>query len=141
MELAAYVLWKKSFKKDEPRESGEFEAAWDALVLDDKAQWVPDNPRDVLLSEPQWATLLAKCGKEYNPQLVAVDCDESDAVVEHADSCKGMDLTETPLQPLCDLQHAPIDQQEETGHITADEASLASSVKDEPQDSTEAPQA
>eukprot|EP00928_Gymnodinium_smaydae_P035330 TRINITY_DN24883_c0_g1_i1.p1 TRINITY_DN24883_c0_g1~~TRINITY_DN24883_c0_g1_i1.p1 ORF type:complete len:661 (-),score=131.49 TRINITY_DN24883_c0_g1_i1:184-2037(-) len=63
MELSAYVSWQRVQAQ---RAGGagtaaptEFEAAWDNLDCDDKAEWVPEDPRAVLSMDPAWAPLLA----------------------------------------------------------------------------------
>eukprot|EP00747_Dinoflagellata_sp_TGD_P144491 gnl/TRDRNA2_/TRDRNA2_176503_c2_seq12.p1 gnl/TRDRNA2_/TRDRNA2_176503_c2~~gnl/TRDRNA2_/TRDRNA2_176503_c2_seq12.p1 ORF type:complete len:630 (+),score=125.94 gnl/TRDRNA2_/TRDRNA2_176503_c2_seq12:136-2025(+) len=63
MELSAYVGWKNDQAAKAPQGGAvptEFEAGWDMLDCDDKAEWVPDDPRAVLEADGgRWAPLLA----------------------------------------------------------------------------------
>lgn len=58
MELSAYVNWRS--KQDGPNldTATEFEAAWDILDGDDKATWLPEDPRAFLAADAMWAPLL-----------------------------------------------------------------------------------
>ena len=51
MELSAYVCWGNHWGFID-------EAAWHALHCDDKAQWVPEDHRAVLMADAIWAPLL-----------------------------------------------------------------------------------
>ncbi|CAE8661741.1 unnamed protein product [Polarella glacialis] len=62
LELSAYVCWRQSQaarQNSDAPPATEFEAAWDILDCDDKAEWVPEDPRAVLAADGQWAPLLA----------------------------------------------------------------------------------
>ena len=49
MELAAYMLWQNSHSENK--------GDWDLLDSDTKADWVPDDPRTVITSDPLFAPL------------------------------------------------------------------------------------
>jgi len=73
MELSAYVCWRRAqaSRINCGETPIEFEAAWDLLDCDDKAEWVPEDPRAVLASDDLWAPLLADgppaCGSTRQP--------------------------------------------------------------------------
>ena len=48
-ELAAYILWQNSHSENK--------GDWDLLDSDTKADWVPDDPRTVITSDPLFAPL------------------------------------------------------------------------------------
>ena len=58
-ELSAYVRWRRA---NCAKRSGEtpmqFEFAWHVLDRDDKARWVPEDHRAVLMADAIWAPLL-----------------------------------------------------------------------------------
>ena len=60
LELAAYVTWRRMYEKQASSFDGpiQFDTAWDALDCDEKAEWIPEDPRAVLLSDGKWAALL-----------------------------------------------------------------------------------
>ena len=51
MELSAYVCWRNHWGFID-------EAAWHALHCDDKARWIPEDHRTVLMADAIWAPLL-----------------------------------------------------------------------------------
>eukprot|EP00930_Biecheleria_cincta_P004879 TRINITY_DN105808_c0_g1_i1.p1 TRINITY_DN105808_c0_g1~~TRINITY_DN105808_c0_g1_i1.p1 ORF type:complete len:701 (+),score=159.39 TRINITY_DN105808_c0_g1_i1:76-2103(+) len=66
MELAAFVKWRRALAarqqtSDEPAAT-ELESAWDALDVDQKGEWVPEDPRAMLSADGQFAALLAHGG-------------------------------------------------------------------------------
>jgi len=57
-ELAAYVHWRS--KQVIGTATTEFEAGWDLLDCDAKAEWIVEDPRDFLAqADPAWAPLLS----------------------------------------------------------------------------------
>ena len=48
MELSAYVCWRNHWGFID-------EAAWHALHCDDKARWIPEDHRTVLMADAIWA--------------------------------------------------------------------------------------
>ena len=60
LELAAYVTWRRMHDKRASSFDGpiQFDTAWDALDCDEKVEWIPEDPRAVLLSDGKWAALL-----------------------------------------------------------------------------------
>ncbi|OLQ02278.1 hypothetical protein AK812_SmicGene14893 [Symbiodinium microadriaticum] len=61
-ELSAFVFWRRS--QLARQKSGEIlptdmEAGWDLLDLNDKGEWLPQDPIAFLRADAQWATLLA----------------------------------------------------------------------------------
>ena len=54
-ELSAYACWLKG---PGSRRGSEAEAEWDRLDCDDKAEWVPGEPRETLTADWRWAPLL-----------------------------------------------------------------------------------
>ena len=60
LELTAYVTWRRMHEKQASSFDGpiQFDTAWDALDCDEKAEWIPEYPLTVLLSDGKWAALL-----------------------------------------------------------------------------------
>jgi len=61
-ELSAFVFWRRS--QLARQKSGEIlptdmEAGWDLLDMNDKGEWLPQDPIAFLRADAQWATLLA----------------------------------------------------------------------------------
>ena len=52
-ELSAYVVWQRAQQR-----MRNFDAAWDDLVLDDKAGWMPEDHRAALTCDAFWADFL-----------------------------------------------------------------------------------
>eukprot|EP00931_Biecheleriopsis_adriatica_P000193 TRINITY_DN10019_c0_g1_i1.p1 TRINITY_DN10019_c0_g1~~TRINITY_DN10019_c0_g1_i1.p1 ORF type:complete len:619 (-),score=153.20 TRINITY_DN10019_c0_g1_i1:74-1930(-) len=78
MELSAFVNWRRAqVARQEAGEPAatEFDAGWDMLDIDDKEQWLPENPSALLAADGQWASLLAdgpaRCGDTANAPGVA----------------------------------------------------------------------
>lgn len=63
-ELAAFVHWRKSQvalqEKGEIPPATEFEGGWDLLNIEEKSEWLPENPRAFLAADAQWVALLAE---------------------------------------------------------------------------------
>ena len=57
MELAAFVAFRNS-KAAELNGSDSCMRAWDSLDCDDKAEWVPTSPQDVLAADPVFSPLV-----------------------------------------------------------------------------------
>ena len=55
-ELLAYVCWRCAKRSEET--PMQFEPAWHVLDCDDKARWVPEDHRAVLMADAIWAPLL-----------------------------------------------------------------------------------
>ena len=59
-ELSAYVRWRRANCAKRSEETPmQFEFAWHVLDRDDKARWVPDDHRSVLMADAIWAPLLS----------------------------------------------------------------------------------
>ena len=55
-ELSAYVCWRCAKRSEET--PMQFVPAWHVLDCDDKARWVPEDHRAVLMADAIWAPLL-----------------------------------------------------------------------------------
>eukprot|EP00975_Prorocentrum_lima_P065217 12902144-Prorocentrum_lima.AAC.1 len=60
MELAAFGAWQS--KRTDPAPG--IEARWEELDVDKKSSWVPEDPRDVLAKEAEWAPVLRCFGEQ-----------------------------------------------------------------------------
>ncbi|CAE8599864.1 unnamed protein product [Polarella glacialis] len=62
LEFSAYVCWQRSHaarqQNGEVPPATELDEAWDNLDCDEKAEWVPENPRAVLAEDGHWSPLL-----------------------------------------------------------------------------------
>eukprot|EP00927_Polykrikos_kofoidii_P030933 TRINITY_DN26607_c0_g1_i1.p1 TRINITY_DN26607_c0_g1~~TRINITY_DN26607_c0_g1_i1.p1 ORF type:complete len:775 (+),score=160.59 TRINITY_DN26607_c0_g1_i1:136-2460(+) len=128
MELSAYFCWQRSEASKRTADSGgapaEFEAAWDKLDCDEKAEWIPEDPRAALSSDGKWASLLADgpplCGGGEGGVGVA----RSTATIAKIEPNVGKDAPPPAATPSTSATSAPV--------LPATGVTPASRLKSEP---------